>query len=165
MLKEAEEKRRKEELERQKELEYQKWKGHFEVEDAGALESESVDEDNLLGRFVDYIQKRKIVDLQELAADFKLPAKDVIARIRDLDKEGRLTGIIDDQGRYVYLSMDELRTLAGLMKSRGRIGLRDFVLETNRLVDQAFQRIEAENLALGEKLMEEQKKEIASGSG
>ena len=103
--------------------------------------------------------------MQELAADFKLPAKDVIARIRELDQEGRLTGIIDDKGRYVYLSMDELRTLAGLMKSRGRIGLRDFVLETNRLVDQAFQRIEAENLALGEKLMEEQKKEIASGPG
>ncbi len=43
--------------------------------------------------------RRKTVPLEQLAMDFKLRTTDVIERIRVLEEQGRLTGVMDDRGK------------------------------------------------------------------
>jgi DNA-binding Lrp family transcriptional regulator len=46
--------------------------------------------------------------LEDLASRFKISNKEVIQRIKDLEALERLTGIIDDRGKYIYLKRKEL---------------------------------------------------------
>ena len=39
--------------------------------------------------------------LEDLAAEFKMITKEVVARIENLEKEGKLTSIFDDRGKYI----------------------------------------------------------------
>ena len=53
----------------------------------------------LLGQFIDFIQERKTVALDDVAAEFGLRTQDVINRIQGLEAMGRLTGVMDDRGK------------------------------------------------------------------
>ena len=71
--KELEEKRLKEEQEKREHEEYLKLKEQFSIEEEGQdQEAASLDAENLLNDFVNYIKKSKIVVLEDLAAEFKL---------------------------------------------------------------------------------------------
>lgn len=83
MIKEEERKKKEEEEKKEKE-EYNKWKDMFTVEDAGDKQEEEKDYENKLQQFIDYIQLRKVVLFEDLAAEFSLTSKDVIDRIQRL---------------------------------------------------------------------------------
>ena len=53
----------------------------------------------LQSRFVDYIQRRKTVALDELAAEFGMRTAEVIKRVQQLEADGGLTGVMDDRGK------------------------------------------------------------------
>jgi DDRGK domain. len=50
---------------------------------------------------------RKVVMLEDLANEFRLPTKDVIDRIERLLATKKLTGIIDDRGKFIYITNEE----------------------------------------------------------
>uniref|UniRef100_A0A1B6KAK9 DDRGK domain-containing protein 1 n=1 Tax=Graphocephala atropunctata TaxID=36148 RepID=A0A1B6KAK9_9HEMI len=130
-----EEKRAKEEKERQEHEEYLKLKEAFSIEQEGFDEAES-DENkaNLLQDFISYIKNNKVVVLEDLAAEFKLKTQFVIDRIQDLQSEGRLTGVIDDRGKFIYISQEELEQVAKFVKQRGRVSLTELAENSNRLI-------------------------------
>lgn len=132
---EEEERRVREERERQEHEEYMKLKQAFSVEEEGY--DEIVDEEeekSLLQRFLTHIQQNKVVVMEDLAALFKLKAQSVIDRIVELQKTGVLTGVIDDRGKFIYISQEELNSVATFIKQRGRVSVAELVENSNQLV-------------------------------
>ena len=101
---EEEERKKKEEEEKKEQEEYDKWKQMFQVEEAGDKQNEDNEYENKLQQFIDWIQLRKVVLFEDLAAEFSLTSKDVIDRIQRLMESGRLQGITDDRGKFVHLT-------------------------------------------------------------
>lgn len=130
-----EEKRLQEERERKEQEEYEKMKSMFTVEDSGFDQNaDDESERDLLKEFVDYIKREKVVVLEELAALFRLKTQAVINRVVDLQENGTLTGVLDDRGKFIYISMTELEGIAQFVRQRGRVTLAELAEASGSLV-------------------------------
>lgn len=108
-LKEEEiERKVREDLKRKEEEEYNKWKDCFNVKEEGE-ELEDLSSEDLINDFINYIKIRKIVSLEDLTGKFKIPSNDLIEKLNFLEATNRLCGIIDDRGKYIYLTEKELK--------------------------------------------------------
>lgn len=133
---EEEERKAKEEKERKEYEEYLKIKEAFTVEEEGFDESGGGGtSENLLQEFINYIKCKKVVVLEDLAAHFKLKTQIVIDRIQELQKNGSLTGVVDDRGKFIYISQEELEAVAKFVKQRGRVSLAELVENSNQLIN------------------------------
>ena len=134
---EEEEKRRREEKERQEHEEYLKLKAAFTVDEEGADGDNEDDEENKLATFIRYIEETKVVLLEDLAATFKMKTQEVIDRITCLQEAGDLTGVVDDRGKFIYISRGELESVAKFMKQQGRVSITDLAANSNKLISLA----------------------------
>nr|XP_023019631.1 DDRGK domain-containing protein 1 [Leptinotarsa decemlineata] len=132
---EEEQKRAKEEEERREHEEYLKMKEAFSVEEEGCEEGDAGDMQNLLQEFVNFIKSNKVVVIEDLAAHFKLKTQAAIDRIKDLQKDDILTGVIDDRGKFIYVSMQEMETVAKFIRQRGRVSIADLAENSNKLIN------------------------------
>uniref|UniRef100_A0A0A9W3J4 DDRGK domain-containing protein 1 n=1 Tax=Lygus hesperus TaxID=30085 RepID=A0A0A9W3J4_LYGHE len=132
--KQEEERRAKEEEERREHEAYLKLKAEFTIEEEGC-DQEELDGENLLERFIQYIQDKKVVAIDELAAKFRMKTQAAIDRIQDLQNEERLSGVIDDRGKFIYISRSELEGIAKFVKQRGRVSLVELAENSNRLMN------------------------------
>uniref|UniRef100_A0A7S2YYV4 DDRGK domain-containing protein 1 n=1 Tax=Pycnococcus provasolii TaxID=41880 RepID=A0A7S2YYV4_9CHLO len=145
-----EEARQKEEEERQRkeDEEAKKWMSMMSTEESG--ESKREDEDDgeaLLTEFVAYIQRRKMVELEELASEFGLRTSDAIARVQALEEMGRLTGIMDDRGKFIYVSEEEFKAVAKHIVDKGRISISQLAAASNSLIDLTPRDVESSSRA------------------
>lgn len=46
--------------------------------------------------------------LDDLAGEFKLNTKEVINRIKALEENQSLNGVIDERGKYIYITENEM---------------------------------------------------------
>jgi hypothetical protein len=125
---EREELAKKEEEERkQKEQEeFEKWKEMFSVEDEGAANEGNANEyQGLLGLFIDYIKKNKVVVLEELASEFGLSATEAVERVQLLEEMKRISGVVDDRGKCKFFVL--LRNAHGLYFQERKRDLSVFV--------------------------------------
>lgn len=104
-----------------------------------------------------------MINLEDLAARFKLKTQSVIDRIQHLQSDGRLTGnykliflkfiflfsfmylfnlllyfflgVIDDRGKFIYISQSELESVAKFVKQRGRVSIVELVENSQRLIN------------------------------
>ncbi|QHN95789.1 DDRGK domain-containing protein [Arachis hypogaea] len=116
-------------------IEFEKWKGEFSVDDEGTLEEEQDGTEDLLSNFVEYIQKQKCVPLEDLAAEFKLRTQECINRITNLESMGRLSGVMDDRGKYIYISQEEMKAVADYVKRQGRVSISHLASKSNQFID------------------------------
>lgn len=117
-------------------LEFEKWKGEFSVDAEGTTENEVQDgSQDLLSDFVDYIKKHKCVPLEDLAAEFKLRTQECINRITSLESIGRLSGVMDDRGKYIYISLEEMKAVADYIKRQGRVSISHLASKSNQFID------------------------------
>ncbi|KAF6162951.1 hypothetical protein GIB67_021100 [Kingdonia uniflora] len=117
-------------------LEFDKWKGEFSVDAEGTTESETQDgSQGLLFDFVEYIKKQKCVQLEDLAAEFKLRTQDCINRITSLESMGRLSGVMDDRGKYIYISQEEMKAVADYIRRQGRVSISHLASKSNQFID------------------------------
>ena len=123
-----------EEKARKEQQEFDKWKALMEVEETGQDAAQDLDEEKKTKRMIEFIERRKVVMLEDVAAEFKMLTKDVVSRIEQLERENRLLGITDDRGKYIHVSQEEFDAVAGFIKGRGRINRSDLFQEANRLV-------------------------------
>nr|CAG4649892.1 EOG090X0N9E [Scapholeberis mucronata]SVE94044.1 EOG090X0N9E [Scapholeberis mucronata] len=128
LKKEAEEKIRKEHEE------YLKMKAAFSIEEQGFEAEEDAAQENLLQKFVEYVKETKIVFLEELAAQFQLKTQDAIDRLHKLVEEDVLTGVIDDRGKFIYISHEEMEAVGKFIRQRGRVSLADLAENSNQLI-------------------------------
>ena len=135
LRKEEAEKAAREEKERKEYEEYLQMKEAFSVEEEGYDEDDAKeDEENLLIEFLQHIKQHKVVVLEDLAARFSLKTASVVDRIQELQANGNLTGVIDDRGKFIYISQDELEAVAKFVKQRGRVNITDLAENSNRLI-------------------------------
>lgn len=123
-----------EEKARKEHEEYLKMKASFQIEEEGFEECDE-EKENLLKTFVDYIQEHKVVILEDLATHFKLKTQAAIDRITDLQNDGILTGVIDDQGKFIYISKKELNDVSEFIRQRGRVSITELVESSNNLIN------------------------------
>lgn len=148
MRKEAEEKERKEEEEREeqeriakeeaarKEHEaYLEMAATFEVEEEGYDPDQEGDSEAKLSQFINYINEQKVVLLEQLASHFNMRTKDVVDRIQDLIANGSLIGIIDDRGKFISITSEELQSVAKFIRQRGRVTVDELVVNSNKLIN------------------------------
>lgn len=133
---EEEERLVKEEEERREHEEYLKLKEAFSVEEEGQGEVLSETESqNLLLEFVEYIKKLKVVVLEDLAAEFNLKTQDVINRVNMVQEMGLLTGVMDDRGKFIYISEEELLKVKKFIELRGRVNITEIAKSSNELIN------------------------------
>ncbi|CAH1114387.1 unnamed protein product [Psylliodes chrysocephalus] len=131
---EEEQRKAKEEQEKREQEEYMKMKEAFSVEEEGYEEGEG-DSQNLLQEFVTYIKNNKVVVIEDLAAQFKLKTQAAIDRIKDLQEDNILTGVIDDRGKFIYVSQDEMEAVAKFIRQRGRVSIAELAENSNILIN------------------------------
>ncbi|KAJ2951225.1 hypothetical protein O0L34_g5621 [Tuta absoluta] len=129
------ERKAEEERKRKEQEEYEALKAAFTVEGEGFEEAEQQDSDSLLRDFIEYIKAQKVVLLEDLAAHFKLKTQAAIDRIQDLQTSGELTGVIDDRGKFIYISQGELESVAKFIKQRGRVSIAELAECSNDLIN------------------------------
>lgn len=117
-------------------LEFEKWKGEISIDAEGTTENEVQDgNQGLLFDFVEYIKKHKCVPLEDLSAEFKLRTQECINRITSLESMGRLSGVMDDRGKYIYLSQEEMKAVADYIKREGRVSISHLASKSNQFID------------------------------
>ena len=124
---EAEAKRKQEELD--------KWAASFSVEETGEEDAAGGEDEGRLPRFVGHIRQQKVAVLEELAHSFGLKTQEVIARVKALEQMGHLTGVIDDRGKFIFISTEELEAVAKFVNRKGRVRISTLAQESNRLID------------------------------
>lgn len=117
---------------RREEEEFAKWTAKFAVEKEG--EDAADDLDLSVENFVKYVQMRKVVRLEDLSADFRMKTSAAIDRLKDLEKAGRLNGIFDDRGKYLYITQQEMSDVAAWLTDKGRLNRKELLAACNRLI-------------------------------
>merc|ERR1711872_201880 len=92
------------------------------------------DSENQLQVFIQYIKDTKSVVLEDLAAHFKMKAQDTIDRVTELLDQGHITGVMDDRGKFIYISQEELESIAKFIKQRGRVSISELAENSNKLI-------------------------------
>ncbi|XP_075420032.1 DDRGK domain-containing protein 1 [Tenrec ecaudatus] len=127
-------KAREEQAQREHE-EYLKLKEAFVVEEEGVGETMTEEESHsFLAEFISYIKKSKVVLLEDLASHVGLRTQDTINRLQDLLAEGTLTGVIDDRGKFIYITPEELTAVANFIRQRGRVSITELAQGSNSLI-------------------------------
>ncbi|RXN23659.1 DDRGK domain-containing 1 [Labeo rohita] len=90
---------------------------------------------NLLQEFIQYVKNSKVVLLEDLASRFGMRTQDAIARLQDLIADGSLTGVIDDRGKFIFITPEELNAVAQFIKQRGRVSISELVQASNTLIN------------------------------
>lgn len=72
--------------------------------------------------------------LEDLAAAFNLATQDAIERVEALQASQRITGIIDDRGKFIYITDDEMDRVVKFIERKGRLGLAELSKECNKLI-------------------------------
>ena len=125
-----------EERQRREDAEAAKWMGMISVEGEGQEEvTEAQSAEALLNRFVAYIQERKMVPLEEIAVEFHLRSAEVVDRIQNLEAMGRLTGVMDERGKYIYISAEEMQAVARYVRTKGRVAIGELAARSDDLID------------------------------
>merc|ERR1712146_277251 len=122
---------------RKKKQEYKAWKNMFTFEETGILhenENSFNDDKNMLSSLIKYIKTKKIVKIDELALKYNISSADMIQRLKTLQMNNEIMGIVDDRGKFISLEENELDAIANFIKKKGRISIADLTNECNRLI-------------------------------
>ncbi|NWV07822.1 DDRGK protein, partial [Ptilonorhynchus violaceus] len=133
---EEEKRKAKEEEEKREYEEYLKLKESFVVEEEGVEESMTEEQSrSFLMEFLEYVKKTKVIQLEDLASHLGLRTQDAINRIQDLLADGTLTGVIDDRGKFIYITAEEMAAVARYIKQRGRVSIAELARASNSLIN------------------------------
>ncbi|CAA2960399.1 DDRGK domain-containing 1 [Olea europaea subsp. europaea] len=81
------------------------------------------------------LKNHKCIPLEDIAAEFKLRTQDYINRITSLENMGRLSGVMDDRGKYIYISLEEMKAVADYIKHKGRVSISHLASKSNQFID------------------------------
>ena len=108
--------------------------------------------EDVINEFINYIKIRKVVSLEDLTGVFKLSPSELADKLMLFEQQGRILGIIDDRGKYIYITEKEMSMIEKMFMQRGRITKSDLIKECNRIIK--FEPTEEDKI----KIKEEQKK-------
>ena len=59
----------------------------------------------------------------------------IIDRVTQLQEDGELTGVIDDRGKFIYISQEEVEAVAKFIRQRGRVSISELAESSNKLIN------------------------------
>lgn len=80
------------------------------------------------------LQKTNLVTTEELAKRFRISRTKVASRIKELVSSLRVTGILEEDGRFIYFSPEEMGELANFIRSRNKSTLEQIADEAQRII-------------------------------
>lgn len=146
-----------EERARRQAEEAEKWMHTFTVEAAGedALSKEAGEAQ--LNKMVEYLKERKTAALEEVAAEFGIRTAEAVSKIQALEAEGRITGVMDDRGKFIYVSREEMAAVADFIRSNGRVAISALAAKSSAFIDlEGSSRKPVDGIDLGLDLAEEE---------
>ena len=85
--------------------EFERWSTLISIDDQGQVGIITEEEkEKETQQFIDFIKLRKVIMLEELAAEFNMQTNAVVKKIEKLEKSDRLTGITDDRGKFIHVT-------------------------------------------------------------
>lgn len=123
-----------EEKRQKEEEEYQSWKSSMTVQASGSGDSEK---DGLVAQsdtIIALIQRERSVILESLSARFQTSTAMMVELLEKLVKEGRLEGVFDEHGKFVYVTREDRLKLAKIIQRRGRVGIGELTREANAII-------------------------------
>merc|ERR1711892_604712 len=133
-LEEKEQKRlQREQMERER-IEYENMKLEFEIEDEGEDVVSEDEQRKQIELFIEYIKANKVCYVDALASEFGMRNAEAVDRINRLMEMEQLTGVLDDRGKFIYITPDELASVAKWIKAKGRVTIDELQKESNRLI-------------------------------
>ncbi|CBK19665.2 uncharacterized protein [Blastocystis hominis] len=113
---------------RREEEEYAKWEQFITLEGEGTDAKEDLfSNQERLDSFIDTLRSRKVADIDEIASEFNMTQEvcdEVEEAIKRLEDEGKLTVLVDDRGKLVYVTEEEMQKIVEVIKENGRISLK-----------------------------------------
>lgn len=52
-----------------------------------------------------------------------------------MEEEGRITGVMDDRGKFIYISREEMAAVADYVNSRGRVAIGELAAKSSTFID------------------------------
>ncbi|NXG75060.1 DDRGK protein, partial [Baryphthengus martii] len=138
---EEEKRKAKEEEEKREYEEYLKLKESFVVEEEGVEESMTEEESrSFLMEFLEYIKKTKVIQLEDLASHLGLRTQastnfSDARRSNEFKMTGEKLSVIDDRGKFIYITPEELTAVAQYIKQRGRVSIAELARASNSLIN------------------------------
>uniref|UniRef100_A0A672L8B5 DDRGK domain-containing protein 1-like n=1 Tax=Sinocyclocheilus grahami TaxID=75366 RepID=A0A672L8B5_SINGR len=121
----------KEEQERKEEEEYLRLKESFVIEDQGEAEELSEQESrNLLQEFIQYVEVTHAFRFKAAAFIFVSASNNV-----SLSRTSFISRVIDDRGKFIFITPEELNAVAQFVKKRGRVSISELVQASNTLIN------------------------------
>eukprot|EP00850_Spirogloea_muscicola_P000967 SM000003S11212 [mRNA] locus=s3:1577286:1577989:- [translate_table: standard] len=80
-------------------------------------------------------QEHKCVVLEDLAAEFGLRTQEVVSRVLALEQMGRISGVMDERGKFIYVSPEEMRAVADYIVRLGRVSIADLAARSSDFID------------------------------
>lgn len=123
-----------EEKRQQEEEEYQSWKHTMTVQESGSGESEKDVLAAQSDRIIALIQHERSIILESLSARFQATTAAMVDLLTRLVSEGRLEGVFDEHGKFIYVTREDRLKLAKIVQRRGRVGIGELTREANALI-------------------------------
>jgi len=117
-------------LQEQEQREIDSWKSAISIEHSGSDQKGSVP----LEEFLQTFRKRKVVVLEEIAAKLQMRTMDLIERVKMLQEQDLLTGVLDDRGKFIFLSESQLTEIAEFIHRKGRVTNADVARKCNEIL-------------------------------
>ena len=111
------------------------WKASFQIKEDGTVEADIAQESqDLLADFIDHIVHKKALVLEELAEEFRLRTQDTVRCIQELEAVRRITGVMDDRGKFIFVSPREMENVSAFIQSGGRTSISALVDKSSAFV-------------------------------
>ena len=87
-----------------------------------------------LGEFVEFVRSNKVVLLEEVATQFGIKTKEAKMRLEALESMGRLTGVMDDRGKFIYVTEEEMGAVVNFIADKGRVSITELAESSHQLI-------------------------------
>ena len=105
---------------------YEQWKSFLASPDGSSTLS--------VQEWVRELEQNRTVSLDELAERFQTQRKDVVDRIQELLASSRITGILEKDGRFVYISKEEMSSIASFIQTQDKVSLKEVAEQTRKII-------------------------------
>ena len=126
---EEEDERRRQLAEKKQQEEYDEWKNLFAVEEKGEEALGEAERAQQVLDLIEFCKTSKVVLLEDLASNYKMKTAQILELLAELDADRRLTGVVDDRGKFFFISSEEYEQVARFIERRGRISMDELTVE------------------------------------
>lgn len=120
----------------QEDEDYKKWTSHIGLECKGELGAADEQEERLKKFLTTQApNSSKVLVLDTTAKSYNVSVERLVGVLESLKESGSVSGVLDDRGKFIFVSDAEYRQIAKFLNNRGRVSMTELIREANRIVD------------------------------